>query len=137
MFLPSCSLSEIVLASGVIVCYFTYMQKAESAAEIHRWFQSAVRRMWPIAEGSLSLRKTRCIRKNCSACSSGKGHVSYVLCGRKGAQRFSMYVPDDLAPMVQEAIENGRQLQDLVSEAGVRLVHALKNRRKGRKARKE
>jgi hypothetical protein len=48
-----------------------------------------------------------------------------------------MYVPDEMAPVVQEAIENGRQLQDLMSEAGVRLVHALKNRRKGQKARKE
>ena len=137
MSLPSCSLSELLLVGGLDVCYITYMQNAESPAEVHRWFQSAVRRMWPIAEGSLSLRKTRCIRKNCSACSSGRGHVSYVLCGRKGSQRFSMYVPDEMAPVVQEAIKNGRQLQDLMSEAGVRLVHALKNRRKGRKARKE
>jgi hypothetical protein len=56
-----------------------------------------------------------------------------VLCGRRGAQRFSIYVPDELAPEVQQAIENGRQLQELMNEAGVRLVHALKNQRKERK----
>jgi hypothetical protein len=115
------------------VRYFTYMRNAESAAEVHRWFQDAIKQVWPIAEGSLSLRKSRCIRDNCSACSSGKGHVSYVLCGRRGSKRFTIYVPDELAPAVQQAIENGRHLQQLMNEAGVRLVHALKEQRKGRK----
>jgi hypothetical protein len=109
------------------------MPRFESPAEVHRWFRIAVQRVWPIAEGSLSLRKSRCVRKNCSACSSGDGHVSYVLCGRRGAKRFSIYVPDELAPEVQQAIENGRQLQELMNEAGVRFVHALKNQRKERK----
>lgn len=109
------------------------MRKVESTAEVHHWFQGAIKKVWPIAEGSLSLRKSRCIRDNCSACASGKGHVSYVLCGRRGSQRFSIYVPDELAPAVQQAIENGRHLQELVNEAGVRLVYALKGRRKGRK----
>ena len=88
--------------------------------------------MWPIAEGSLSLRKSKCIRKNCSTCSSGKGHASYVLSGRRGSRRFSIYVPDELAPDIQRAIENGRQLQELMNEAGVRLVNALKLQRKER-----
>ena len=114
------------------VRYIAYMHTRESnetPTEVHRWFQAAVRQVWPIAEGSLSLRKSRCIRKNCSACATGKGHVSYVLCGRRGSQRFSIYVPDELAPEVQQAIENGRHLQELMNEAGVRLVHALKNQR--------
>jgi hypothetical protein len=106
------------------------MPIAETPAQVRRWFQAAVRRMWPIAEGSLSLRKSKCIRKNCSACLSGIGHASYVLSGRSGSRRFSIYVPDELAPDIQQAIENGRQLQELMNEAGVRLVNALKNRRK-------
>jgi hypothetical protein len=114
------------------VRYIAYMQGQESPIEVHRWFQTAVRPVWPIVEGSLSLRKTRCNRKSCSACASGKGHVSYVLSGRKGSQRFSIYVPDDLAPAVQQAIKNGRHLQELMNEAGVRLVHALKNQRRDR-----
>jgi hypothetical protein len=39
-------------------------------------------------------------------------------------------VPDELAPEIQQAIDNGRHLQELMNEAGVRLVHALKNQRK-------
>jgi len=112
------------------VCYSTYVLAIESPIEVRRWFQAAIRQVWPIAEGSLSLRKSRCIRKNCSACASGKGHASYVLSGRRGSQRLSIYVPDELAPEIQQAIENGRHLQELMNEAGVRLVHALKNQRK-------
>jgi hypothetical protein len=108
------------------------MPTTETPAQVRRWFQAAIRQMWPIAEGSLSLRKSKCIRKNCSACRSGIGHASYVLSGRRGSRRFSIYVPDELAPDIQQAIENGRQLQELMNEAGVRLVTALKSRRKER-----
>jgi hypothetical protein len=115
------------------VRYLTYMHRFESPAEVRRWFRAAVRRVWPIAEGSLSLRKSRCVRKNCSACSSGKGHVSYVLYGRRGSHRFSIYVPDELAPAVQQAVDNGRELHELANEAGVRLVRALKKQRDERR----
>jgi len=108
------------------------MLRLESAVDVRHWFQASIRKMWPIAEGSLSLRKTRCIRKNCTACTSWEGHASYVLSGRRGSKRFSMYIPDDLAPDIQQAIENGRQLQELINEAGVRLVNALKNQRRGK-----
>jgi hypothetical protein len=108
------------------------MQTTETPAQVRHWFQGAVRQMWPIAEGSLSLRKSKCIRENCSACRSGIGHTSYVLSGRRGSRRFSIYVPDELAPDIQLAIENGRQLQEIMNEAGVRLVNALKKRRKER-----
>jgi molybdopterin-guanine dinucleotide biosynthesis protein A len=107
------------------------MPAPESPADVGRWFRAAIQRVWPIAEGSLSLRRSRCIRKKCLACSSGKRHASYVLSGRRGSHRFSIYVPNELAPAVQQAIENGRRLQELMNEAGVRFVHALKKQRKG------
>lgn len=118
--------------SHLHVWYFTYMQVVETPAQVRRWFQGAMRQIWPIAEGSFSLRKSKCIRRNCTACNSGKGHSSYVLSGRRGSRRFSIYVPDELAPDIRQAIENGRQLQELINEAGVRLVVALKKRRKER-----
>ena len=71
-----------------------------------RWFLDKSRKLWPLAVGSLSLRKSPCIRKNCSACASGKGHSSYALSGYRGNKRFSIYVPDDLAPEIQKALEN-------------------------------
>jgi hypothetical protein len=103
--------------------------RRRSPKELKQWFAKAAKRLWPIALGSLSLRKSPCIRKNCSACASGKGHLSYALSGYQGKRRYSIYVPDELAPEVQKAIENGRQLQDLMKEAGLRYVKARKRER--------
>jgi len=60
------------------------------------------------------------------------GHSSYALSGYRGDQRFSIYVPDELAPDVQMAVENGRQLQELMKEAGLRYVRARKSERRSR-----
>jgi len=114
------------------------MAKKETPDEIRRWFQNAIQGLWPIAGGSLSLRKSPCIRENCSACASGKGHSSYALSGYRGNQRFSIYVPDELAPEIQVAVDNGRELQDLMKEAGLRYVRARKSdRRTGSRRRNE
>ena len=82
-----------------------------------------------MAIGSLSLRKSPCIRKSCRLCQSGQGHSSYALYGRTGRRRFSIYVPDDLAGDLEQAIRNGRELQKLMTEAGRRYTLALKNQR--------
>jgi hypothetical protein len=102
------------------------------AHHLRRWFSEAVRKYWPVATGSLSLRKGPCIRENCPACASGKGHSSYALYGRRKGRRFSIYIPEELVPQVRAAIRNGRNMQELINEAGVRYVRALKRSRKPR-----
>jgi hypothetical protein len=106
-----------------------YMSSRETAEDVRRWFQQAIRDLWPVAVGSLSLRKSPCIRKRCQLCASGQGHSSYALYGRKGNQRFSIYVPDDLVADLEKAIRNGRALQKLMTEAGRRYALARKNER--------
>jgi len=106
-----------------------YMRKNETAEEVQRWFQESIRDLWPIAMGSLSLRKSPCIRKRCQLCASGQGHSSYALYGRKRNQRFSIYVPNDLVADLEKAIRNGRNLQKLMTEAGRRYALARKNKR--------
>jgi Family of unknown function (DUF6788) len=98
---------------------------------VHSWFTEAIRQMWPVAVGSLALRRGRCIRPNCPACAAGKLHTNYALYGRRGRRRFSMYVPNRLVPEVRRAIRNGRRLHELIIEAGVRYVAALKTERAG------
>lgn len=98
----------------------------ETSEDVRRWFSTAIRRLWPVALGSISLRKSPCIRANCAACASDKGHSSYALSGYRGKRRFSIYVPDELAPTIGEAIGNGRRLQDLIKEAGARYLRAVK-----------
>jgi hypothetical protein len=108
------------------------MPKSETPEQVRRWFLNAIQKLWPIAGGSISLRKSPCIRENCSACASGVGHSSYALSGYRGNRRFSVYVPDQLAPEIQKAVETGRELQDLMKEAGLRYVRARKSERRAR-----
>jgi hypothetical protein len=108
----------------------TKKTKDEKPDEVRRWLLEAIRDLWPVADGSLSLRKSPCVRTNCAACAAGEGHRSYVLYGRRGGERFSIYVPEELVPDIQTALENGRRLKDLISMAGERYVHALKNGRR-------
>ena len=101
-------------------------RKSESLADVQRWFQSHAATLWPAALGSLSLRRSRCIRKNCSACAGGEKHPSWVLSGRLQSRRFSLYVPESLVPEVQRGLENGRALQELLYASAWRYVQALK-----------
>jgi len=105
--------------------------KKESPDEVRKWFLAEVERLWPIAGGSLSLRKNRCIRPNCQACRGGEGHPAYALHYRIKGRQSSVYVPDDLAEGVQQAVRNGRALQELVVAADKRYVNALKAKRRG------
>ena len=111
----------------------TYMKRYETPEDVKRWFREAIKDLWPIAAGSLSLRKSPCIRKRCRLCASGRGHLSYVLYGRQGKRRFSLYVPDALTDQVQRAVDNGRQIEELMREAGQRYTRALKNEHRSRK----
>ena len=109
------------------------MTRSDTTELVKKWFQDTVRELWPVAMGSLSLRKSPCIREHCRLCESGKGHSSYALYGRKGKRRFSIYVPDELAPGLKRAIRNGRQVHELMVEAGRRYALALKNERRSRR----
>jgi molybdopterin-guanine dinucleotide biosynthesis protein A len=101
----------------------------DTPKDVERWFMKAIAKLWPVAEGSLSLRRSPCVRENCQACARGEGHPSYVLYARRDERRVSIYVPEDLAPKIEEAVENGRRLQQLMNEAGVRYVEAVKRQR--------
>jgi len=104
-------------------------RKNEKTEDVKRWFLQEVERLWPLALGSLSLRRGPCIRPNCPACASGEGHASWALSGRQGRRRFSLYVPQGVRPEVQQAIKQGRQLQELMREAGQRYLASLKRAR--------
>jgi hypothetical protein len=48
----------------------------ESASDVMRWLESEAAVLWPAFLGSLSLRRSRCVRPNCAACLSGEQHQS-------------------------------------------------------------
>src|SRR5580704_7602096 len=92
----------------------------ESPIDVIRWMQSGAAGLWPAIAGSLSFRRSRCMRENCPACLSGEQHPSHVLYGRHNGRRFAVYVPEDLVGEVRRAVDNGHALQDLLVQAGPR-----------------
>jgi hypothetical protein len=102
---------------------------SESASDVMRWLQSEAAVMWPAFLGSLSLRRSRCVRPNCAACLSGDQHQSYVLYDRAEGRRVAVYVPEELVPRVQRGLDNGRALQELLHRTAPRYIKALKRER--------
>lgn len=105
----------------------------ESVDDVRQWFASEIEKLWPAGLGSLSLRRSPCIRKNCHVCETGEKHASYVYyANRGGGQRFSVYVPDELTGEVEKALANGNRLKDILYEASRRYIMALKRERNHR-----
>jgi len=100
----------------------------ETTDDVKAWFLRRAGKFWPVADGSISFRKCPCARRECSICDSG-GHGSHLLQGKLKGKRFTVYVPGELAPKVEKAIERGRAMQELVMEAGERYTRALKRER--------
>ena len=105
------------------------MSKSESPSDVERWLRSQTAGVGLAILGSLSLRRSPCIRENCQACLSGEQHRSYVLYGRGKGRRISVYVPEELVPDVRRCLDNGRALQELLHEAAPRYIKALKRER--------
>ena len=103
--------------------------QSESSSDVFRWLQSQADSLWPAVLGSLSLRRSPCVRENCAACLSGEQHASYVLYGRLKGRRFAVYVPEELVPEVRRCLDNGRALQELLYQAAPRYIKALKRER--------
>src|SRR5438034_11034835 len=103
--------------------------QSESPSDVWRWFQNQAESLGPAVLGSLSLRRSPCVRENCRACQSGEQHPSYVLYGRLKGRRFAVYVPEELVPEVRRCLDNGRALQELLFQAAPRYVKALKRER--------
>src|SRR5438477_12195936 len=101
----------------------------ETSSDVVRRLQSEAAGLWPALLGSLSFRRSPCVRENCPACMSGEQHPSYVLYGRVKGRRVAVYVPEELAPRVQRSLDNGSALQELLQEAAPRYVKALKRDR--------
>ncbi len=103
--------------------------QSESPSDVWRWFQNQMKSLGHAILGSLSLRRSPCVRENCPACLSGEQHPSYVLYGRLKGRRFAVYVPEELVPEVRRCVDNGRALQELLYQAAPRYVKALKRER--------
>ena len=103
--------------------------KIESPTEVERWFHTHATGLWPAALGSLSFRRSPCVREHCEACARGDQHPSHILYCRIKGRRVGIYIPDELVPQIQQALDNGRALQELLYQAGRRYATAVKHQR--------
>ena len=81
------------------------MHESESPADVARWLERRSAEKWPAILGSLSLRRSPCIRENCRACQSGAKHLSYVLGGRINGRRLSSYIPVASCKVLERRME--------------------------------
>ena len=107
--------------------------KIESPIEVERWFRTQTADLWPAALGSLSFRRSPCVREHCEACARGDQHSSHVLYSRIKGRRVGIYIPDELVPQIQQSLDNGRALQELLYQAGRRYTNAVKHQRAAKK----
>ena len=108
---------------------YSMAPKVESPADVERWLREQGSALWPAALGSLSLRRSPCVRENCPACRSGEQHPSHVLYTRIKGRRLGIYIPDELVPPIRRCLDNGRALQELLYEAARRYADAVKHER--------
>ena len=111
----------------------TKATKTESPADVERWFRTQAAGLWPAALGSLSFRRSPCVRDRCAACARGDQHLSHVLYCRTKGRRVGIYIPDALVPQIQQSLDNGRALQALLYQAGHRYTNAVKHHRAAQK----
>ena len=102
---------------------------SESPTDVTAWFEREAASLRPAVLGSLSLRRSPCIREHCPACLAGEQHSSYVLYGRVQGRRYAVYVPEELVPEVRRCLDHGRALQELLYQAAPRYIKALKQQR--------
>jgi len=88
----------------------------------------------PALKGSLAKVYKPCIRKNCLLCARGEKHPAWILTVSQKGRRRCLYVPEQLVPIIQRAIQNGRKIEEWLSNQGPEIVEAFRLQRdKGKK----
>jgi hypothetical protein len=78
--------------------------------------------LWPAIKGSLAEVRKPCIRPHCPVCARGDKHPNYLLAFTDQGRRRSLYVPKAMVPVLERALENGRQIEKLLYQMGPALL---------------
>ena len=76
-------------------------------------FLRQLQKLWPAIKGSLAEVRKPCIRPNCPACARGDKHPAFIFSFTDKGRRRCMYVPTELVPQLQQALRNGKALEDI------------------------
>ena len=92
----------------------------ESSAQ--KLFRDKLLALWPAIKGSLAEVRKPCIRPNCPVCARGDKHPNYLLAFTDNGRRRCLYVPKDMVPALERALQNGRQIEKLLYQMGPALL---------------
>jgi len=92
-------------------------------------FLRQLAKLWPPIKGSLAEVRKPCIRPNCPACARGDKHPAYILSFTDKGRRRCMYVPTELVPQLQQALRNGRALEEFLYQLGPELLRHYRRQR--------
>jgi hypothetical protein len=108
------------------VCHMTYILVSNKIPDTFQTMETSLdwpppknwSHLWPALKGSLAQIYKPCIRPGCPQCLQGDKHPAFILSFSQAGKRRSMYVPQALVPWLRRALENGRQLEKLLSAQG-------------------
>ncbi len=92
-------------------------------------FKKELENLWPLAKGSMSEVRKPCIRPGCLACAKGEKHRAFIFAYMDGKRRRCMHVPLELVPVMRQAIDNSRRLEQLLHLQGPELIHNFRKKR--------
>jgi len=88
-----------------------------------------VQECWPAVKGCLAEVRKPCIRPQCRACAEGRKHPALIFVCRQKRRQRCLYVPRELAPVLRQAIENGRRLEALMVDMGIQMIREHRQKR--------
>ena len=98
-------------------------------ASLRQSFLQHLEKLWPAIKGSLAEVRKPCIRPNCPACARGDKHPAFILSFTDKGRRRCMYVPTELVPHLQQALRNGKTLEQLLYQLGPELLRHHRQQR--------
>jgi hypothetical protein len=100
-----------------------------SAAALRQNFLRQLEKLWPPIKGSLAEVRKPCVRPNCPACARGDKHPAHILSFTDKGRRRCMYVPAELVPQLEQALRNGRALEEFLYQLGPELLRHHRQQR--------
>src|SRR6266571_2735668 len=100
-----------------------------SDSSLRRNFLRQLQQLWPAIKGSLAEVRKPCIRPNCPACARGDKHSVFIPATTEKGRRRCMYVPAELVPQLQQALRNGKALEEFLYQLGPQLLRQHRRER--------
>ena len=110
------------IAYAYCVCYPLLVKQKNIHSLVQQRFRDKLLTRWPALKGSLAQVYKPCIRPNCAACARGDKHSNYLLTFTEKGRRRCLYVPKPMVPVLRRALENGRQIEQLLYQMGPALL---------------